>query len=114
MTLIIKAPTSANAKAQIEQKYKLLLKELYNHLTDQVSLVESYFPILKIIRKHELIFVRDSVSLIPLYMIIHLLNIHCVIEINGDPIYDSKLPKFVKLVLTKFKKYLLQNGTFSK
>ena len=108
MSIIIKAPTFANSKSQIEQKYKLLVEELHNHLLDKVEVIHSYFPIRALLQKHELIFVRDSVSLIPFYILIHLLNICCVIEINGDPIHDSNLPKVIKLILTKWKKYLLK------
>ena len=67
MSGIIKAPTLLNSQRQIRKNTNILQGELENHLTDEVKIVYLYNALL--FKKRELIFIRDSVSLIPLFVI---------------------------------------------
>lgn len=106
---ILIAPTKPNKSKQIINKYKMLLEEFKNssYIT---NLDYSFFPLHLIFKKHSFFLVRESVSLYPYLIILSLFNVKYILEINGNPVFDSKLPIYLKNFLFLIRKIITNNN----
>ena len=100
------APTISNKKISIKNKYRILAREFKSQ--NKKSLIKySYFPINLILRNNNKLFIRESVSLYPFLIILSIFKIKYVLEINGNPVFDSIRIKFLRNIFFIIRKNIV-------
>ena len=107
---ILIAPSKSNKKEHIQQKYKILSNELKKQNIDCCDLILKYFSLKLLFTKNQIIYVRESVVLYPFLLLITLFHKKYILEVNGNPVADSNAPYFIKKVLFKFRKIILEKN----
>ncbi len=103
---ILIAPTIANKSNPITNKYKLLLDE-FNKYPKITKLTYSFFPLKLIFKKLSFFLVRESVSLYPFLILLTVFKVKYILEINGNPVFDSNLPTRLKKLIFFIRKNII-------
>ena len=101
--LFLIAPTISNKRKTIKNKYNILVEEFKkNNIKSKIKY--SFFPINLILKKHNKLFIRESVSLYPFLIILSIFQIKYILEINGNPVFDSIRNKILRSIFFLIRK----------
>ena len=104
------SPTKQNKRKCIKNKYEMISCQINQTYRIKPKIYYSLFPINLIWRKKNFILIRESVTLYPYLIILTLLSTKFILEINGNPVADNRLPIFIKLFLFKLRDIIVNKN----
>ena len=107
--IFIIAPTRANKSSSIVNKYKILIRHFKKSNLNAFT-VYSFFPLIYCLQRKYYFFIRESVSLYPFLLCISFFKFKFILEINGNPVFDSISNKHIRNFFFFLRKKIISNN----
>ena len=103
-SIILVAPTTKNRSQHISKKYQELKSGAEVLRLNNFEIIYSFFPLYISTMNLRYLIIRESISLYPFLLLLTVLSKRYYLEINGDPIPGTKLPRILKYLLSLLRK----------